>query len=262
MRQQLLANLAALAAVLGVVGGCVVVLHALERATSRVVAHHWGWRGVLVTGWLGVPLHELSHLASALLFGHRIVAFSLFDPDPTTGTLGYVRHAPRRASFWQRLGDLCIGISPVIAGSLALGLLATHILPRGLLLEAARPLAAACSDGGWTLASVAQALLGAMVVLGRGAWVARSWWLPLQLYGCIAIACHMAPSFADLHAKGSGASALVVGVTLASALAACCDLRLAAVALAVPPVALLVVSAVAVFEGLWVCLVVSTARLR
>ncbi|MEE8409581.1 MAG: hypothetical protein V3T05_08250, partial [Myxococcota bacterium] len=37
-------------------------LHVVERRVGSHIAHHLGWRGVYVTGWLGVSLHELSHL--------------------------------------------------------------------------------------------------------------------------------------------------------------------------------------------------------
>ncbi len=255
MKPLLVVNLATLGTVVLAMAAFVAALHGLERATSRVVAHHWGWRGVLVTGWLGVPLHELSHLVSALLFGHRIVAFSFFDPDPTTGTLGYVRHAPSRSTAWQRFGNLWIGVAPALAGSIALWFLLSRMLPPALLLESAMPFAAALDARELSAAPVLQALVGAIATLGRGAWQARSWWLPLQLYGCIAIACHMAPGRADLRAGWSGLSALVVGLVLTCVVAAYYGAQLTVV-LGVLPVALLVIALVAAFQGLWVLVVV------
>ena len=77
----------ALPVALGLLALLTLLLHLVERRVSRRLSHRFGWRSVLVTGWLGVPLHELSHLAMCWVFRHRIVAYRLFDPDPRTGTL-------------------------------------------------------------------------------------------------------------------------------------------------------------------------------
>ncbi len=58
-----------------------------------------------------MPLHELSHLVTAKLFGHRIVGVAFFDPDPATGTLGYVRHAYSKRTPLQLVGNFVIGIA-------------------------------------------------------------------------------------------------------------------------------------------------------
>ncbi|MEZ4272306.1 MAG: hypothetical protein R3C68_13050 [Myxococcota bacterium] len=50
----------------------------VERATARYVSKRLGWRGVLFTAWVGVPVHELSHLFFARLFRHRIISWKLF----------------------------------------------------------------------------------------------------------------------------------------------------------------------------------------
>ena len=62
---RLLTNLTLCGVVLGFVVAAVLALFTLERVVGRFVAHRWGWGGVLVTGWIGVPLHEVSHLISA-----------------------------------------------------------------------------------------------------------------------------------------------------------------------------------------------------
>ncbi|PID38377.1 MAG: hypothetical protein CSA65_04950 [Proteobacteria bacterium] len=186
--------------------GALVALQLLERATARYVAHRLGWRGVLLTGWVGVPLHETSHLLAAKLFGHRVIDWKLFSPDPVTGTLGYVRHAVRRDTAWQRLGYLASGLAPAIAGALVLGLLAWWALPTGAWgrLSADRELALSeVARGEAWLALLAQ--LGALARdLGAELWRGRSPWLPLQLYLAIAVVCHMAPSRADLSLAGHG----------------------------------------------------------
>jgi len=73
---------------------------------------------LLLFGWLGTSVHELSHALFCVLFLHRILAMKLFDPDPRAGTLGYVRHAFNPHSWYQVIGNLFIGIGPVVIGSL------------------------------------------------------------------------------------------------------------------------------------------------
>ena len=58
-----LQNHAQLAAGLGVLAALLVWLRVQERAAGRFIAHRLGWRGVLLTGWLGAGL-------GFALFGH------------------------------------------------------------------------------------------------------------------------------------------------------------------------------------------------
>ena len=180
-------------------GGVILValLHLLERVTSRHIAHHLGWRGVLITGWLGVPVHELSHLAAARLFGHRIIAWKLFDPDPVTGTLGYVRHAYNRRNAWQLLGGFFIAVAPLAAGAAGLAAIVCWMAPAAAW--ATLPSALAPGAG-----STALAVVGAFHRGGAVVWGHRSPLLPLQLYLAVCLASHMAPSRADLSGGLSG----------------------------------------------------------
>jgi hypothetical protein len=185
----------------------VLLLHVQERVTSRHIAHHLGWKGVLITGWLGVPVHELSHLAFALLFGHRIIAWRLFDPDPSSGTLGYVRHAYSRRSPWQLAGGFLIAVAPLVGGALVLGALCCWMVPPSTWSQVARAASRLSGLPGQVLAA-SRASLGAV-------WHHRSLWLPLQIYLGICVSSHMAPSKADL--KGGLPGALLAAVITAAA---------------------------------------------
>ncbi|MCA9671186.1 MAG: hypothetical protein KC503_36560 [Myxococcales bacterium] len=216
MRPLAYANALSLLLVVAGAALLLVALHALERRASRYVAHRLGWRGVLVTAWLGVPCHELGHLAMARLFGHRIVAWRLFDPDPTSGTLGYVRHAYSRRSLWQRLGNLAIGLAPLLSGTLVLGaLLALLVPPRELYALLGRAQHAA----GTTLG--ASALLDSARVFGGGLaellWQHRSPWLLLAAYLAVCVVAHLAPSKSDL-AQALPPAAVVAALALGAAL--------------------------------------------
>ncbi len=250
MRELLATNLFAVVFVALCLTGVVVALHLCERTASRVVARHWGWRGVLVTGWIGVPLHELSHLFVAKLFGHRVVNWSLFDPDPRTGTLGYVHHAHSKRSTWQLFGNFWIGIAPILAGGAVLAWLCAKMAP-GFAWREMWELEVASAAA--PRAQVASAFAMAMRV-AREIWQARNAWLPLYLYLAIAVACHMAPSRPDLRSALGG---FTLGISLLLVLAvigALCGMSLARVVIFVPA-ALLLLLAVASFLGLWVLVV-------
>jgi len=249
-----------------VLGGTLVVLVLLlwilgriERRSGAILSHHLGCNGVLATAWLGVPLHELSHLGAALLFRHRIVSFSLLDPDPLSGTLGYVRHARRPGSAWQLLGSAVIPVAPVLGGAAALlGLVAWALSPGVLLgLWRATPPLAPGADLPATATTLARHL---------GAWTSalaahRTHWLPLQLYLGVCVASHMAPSRADL---GNLARALPLPLVLVLGGAAWVTWHGVdpwIIPWAVLPVALAMVVLVAVLQGFYVGGVLLVLRL-
>jgi hypothetical protein len=68
-------------------------------------------------GWLGTTVHELGHAVFCLIFRHKITAIKLFEPDPQTGTLGYVEHTYEPTSLYQQAGNFFIGIGPVLLGT-------------------------------------------------------------------------------------------------------------------------------------------------
>jgi len=67
-------------------------------------------------GWLGTIIHELGHAFFCLIFRHKITTLKLFDPDPETGTLGYVEHTYDSSSLYQQVGNFFIGIGPILVG--------------------------------------------------------------------------------------------------------------------------------------------------
>jgi hypothetical protein len=244
-----------------------VLLHLVERAVGRFVSHRLGWGAVLVTGWIGVPVHEVSHLVTAVVFRHRIVGWSLFDPDPTTGTLGYVRHAHTRPSLFQLSGNFFIGVAPLVGGAVVLALLlvwmATPATLKALLVQsgllaavapAADPAAFASGVG---LADLGRRLAGLGGDLLAEVWRGRTWWLPLQLYLCAAVAAHLAPSGRDLTGGLRGAVVVVVALVAAAAIGAATGTSLAPALVAVPVLGLLVVLTLAlqVLHALGVALV-------
>lgn len=244
-----LQNLISVALTLAGLGGLLALLHLQERAVGRYLAHNLGWRSVLVTGWFGVPVHELGHLIFAGLFGHRIVSWRLFDPDPVTGTLGYVRHAHDRRNVWQVLGNVFVAGGPLVTGGLVLWGLARWMLPPESLSAIWR------STVSLDLAQHQLQQLWQLGVLACGElWRHRSPWSPLQLYLAICVASHLCPSRADLAGAWKGSALLLSLLAAAAGLAGWLGVSTEGAAALLLPLLLLAVAAGA-FQGLYVAVV-------
>lgn len=61
----------------------------------------------------GIIIHELSHLVFAIIFGHKITSFKLFQLPDQNGTRGYV-NSSYNDSLYQKLGNCYVSIAPAI----------------------------------------------------------------------------------------------------------------------------------------------------
>jgi hypothetical protein len=96
----------------------VALISALARFVTRlsyVVIGRYFY--LLLFGWLGTTVHETGHLLFAMVFGHQIVKFQPFSPDPKTGMLGQVQTGYSRNSIYQQIGNFFVGIAPVLFGT-------------------------------------------------------------------------------------------------------------------------------------------------
>lgn len=185
-------------------------IHFLETWIQHRLVSRFGWRSVLVTGWLGTPIHELSHAAMCLLFGHRIDELQLFDPDLEDGRLGYVRHSYRRGNWFEEAGNLFIGVAPLLGGSLALVAVSLLFYPSAMtsVAEAVRQFSAAeIQPFPWGEAAEA-VISSCWQIVSRGDPATLRFWIYAYLVVCIA--SHMAPSRSDY--AGALRGAVVVGI--------------------------------------------------
>ena len=266
MRSLLVSNLVDLGLCLAILTAAIAILHGVERAAAGYISRRWGWNAVLVTGWIGVPLHELSHLLMARLFGHRIVAWKIFDPDPSTGTLGYVWHAYRRRNLWQLAGNLFIGMAPLLSGVAVLLLCMAWMAPsvRGFVLPPVPSLPMPARLADWAHARVWLALAAcvghSLLIWTANIWRMRTLWLPVQVYLCIAVASHSAPSQRDLVSSFTGAM-VVLAFAAVAVVALSIAGRTTANAALVAPIACLAVIVVCLFQGLYVLTVAAVSAL-
>ena len=95
-----------------------VILHYLHKHVESNARDLMGKNVYLgFFGGFGTMVHEIGHAIMCVPFGHRITKMELFNPDPNTGTLGYVRHSYDPESSWAQIGNLFIGIGPILIGS-------------------------------------------------------------------------------------------------------------------------------------------------
>lgn len=112
--------------------GVIVLFGFLIALCNRKFYANFGGAGTVVcyiTGFIGTPVHELSHALFCLLFGHKITEIKLFQINSDDGTLGYVRHTYNPKNIYQRIGNFFIGVAPIIVISALLFLLAWLLLP-------------------------------------------------------------------------------------------------------------------------------------
>lgn len=125
----------------GVIFGLLIVVPVIlgmlavivSRANKRDSIVLGGFYGQVILGGIGVIIHELSHLIVAVLFGHHIQSVRLLHiPDAHDANdrgLGYVSHTWNDDSLYQKVGNVFIGVAPVVGCSLTMVLSTRWLVP-------------------------------------------------------------------------------------------------------------------------------------
>jgi hypothetical protein len=106
-----------------------LLIQFVSQLTFKSLERSLGNGGVYLVAWLGTPLHELGHALFCVIFGHKIEEIKFFQPDPATGTLGYVYHRWNPRNPWHVLGNFFIGVGPMVLGSAVLFALFYFLIP-------------------------------------------------------------------------------------------------------------------------------------
>ncbi len=87
-------------------------------------------RGIVkLTGYIGLPVHELSHALMCVLFGHSVKKIELFNQKKRARILGYVEHTYYKDNPYHQIGNFFIGVSPIVAGGGVILLLLWLLVP-------------------------------------------------------------------------------------------------------------------------------------
>ena len=109
-----------------------LILGFIRNTSMANYQRRFGRKAIYVTGIVGVPIHELSHLIVALLFGHKIKEVKFFQVNDENKTLGYVNHSYNPKNIYHQIGNFFIGIAPIICGSFIIILLLKLFIPASL----------------------------------------------------------------------------------------------------------------------------------
>lgn len=109
-----------------------LVLGFLRNKSMNNYMKKFGRKAIYITGIIGVPIHELSHLIMAKIFGHKIIEVKFFQVNDSDGKLGYVNHSYNPKNIYHQIGNFFIGIAPIICGSALIILLLKIFVPASL----------------------------------------------------------------------------------------------------------------------------------
>lgn len=107
-----------------------LILGVFERLSSNFMQRSLGRKGVLITAWLGTPIHEIGHAIMCVIFNHKITRMKLLNTRSENGVLGYVEHSYNPSSIYQRIGNLFIGLGPIFSGIASLIISMYLLLPQ------------------------------------------------------------------------------------------------------------------------------------
>lgn len=107
-----------------------IAFYFFNKASKENILNNLGWEAYAISGAIGVPVHEISHLVFHLIFRHRITGLSLYQPfkGREDKTLGYVKYTYNPLSLYQNIGLFFAGIAPMIGGTLVIILMMKLLL--------------------------------------------------------------------------------------------------------------------------------------
>ncbi|GBU25488.1 hypothetical protein R83H12_02131 [Fibrobacteria bacterium R8-3-H12] len=122
-------------------------LYFISNLRDKAFAASIGHKAELfLTGWIGVPVHEMGHAVFCFIFRHKITEAKFFSPKED-GTMGYVRHEFNPKSTYQKIGNFFIGIAPMLFGAVVIYALLGILLPEYLPEE----LSGSIAETGWEI---------------------------------------------------------------------------------------------------------------
>jgi len=107
-----------------------LLLGVMRTYSNKNFQRTFGSNAVMITAFIGVPIHELSHAIIAILFGHKINDIKLLQKPDENGVMGYVNHSYNKNSIYQQIGNFFIGIAPIFGGAISIITLMYFVIPK------------------------------------------------------------------------------------------------------------------------------------
>lgn len=199
-----------------------LILDRIEQLNIRYIASSLGKIGIIITGFIGTVIHELSHFVMCVLFGHNVVEVAWFRPiqGMRDGVLGYVRHSYNPNNLYQQVGNFFIGIAPMLLGSIFILIVFKICLPKS-----ARRYTSAISEQrdrvtrDFTLESILKSMFIQAGCLFKILWTKENiqkpgFWIFILI--AYSISTHMSLSLADLQGALIGLSVIFIGIVIIS----------------------------------------------
>lgn len=172
-------------------------LSILQKLFIFNVTTIFGRNGIVITGVVGVTLHETSHFLMCMLFGVKVKSVKLFTPS-SLAQLGYVQYSYNRNSLIQSVGHFFIGYAPFILSFVFIWSITLYLLGIDLLIVTLTQ-----GEGGFYLWSELLHQIREQIFSGA-----------IWLFCFISVFLHMMPSEADLRGARMGEGALLIIIIL------------------------------------------------
>lgn len=166
---------------------------------------------VKISGFLGTPVHELSHALMCLIFGHRITDMKIYNMKKRSKTLGYVEHSYNRRNLYHLIGNFFIGIAPIVVGGLAVTLFVRLLTPWMYNDMMREFFDITSAEGTGFFVELVKSIASVFVSFFRfGNFASWRWWVCIVL--AFAISIHMEISRSDIKGglKGLGVIAIIL----------------------------------------------------
>lgn len=201
---------------LGLIIAFGLILYLFARFTRTFYVKTVGQKlDIIITGWIGTPVHEVGHAVFCILFGHRITEMRLYTPNSTDGTLGYVNHSYNPKSTYQRIGNFFIGVGPILFGTLILYALLYYLVPNSAAVfnsiqgQSHVLVKSVQGDFGGMLPSIWESTAGTLGALFRASnFSDYKFWIFLYISLCVA--SHMELSPPDIKGAWRGFLSIII----------------------------------------------------
>jgi hypothetical protein len=189
----------------------------LSSAFYKLVGYKFGRITCMITGFIGVPIHEIGHALFCLIFGHKVTEIKLYQPNSKDGTLGYVNHSWNPNNLYHNIGNFFIGFAPILFGSAIILLLMLSLAPN--LFEALLGSSAQFSVKDINIFSFSiliqffeMAREGILVFYSNSQINTWQWWI--FMLPALSVALHMSLSTADIKGCFTGFKFIVLALLI------------------------------------------------